>query len=97
MYCRKCGASIPDDAEFCTECGQSRTSTVINSIDMDKTANINASTTQLKLKNILNELNKKEKIIPIAVGLFTIIVIFLIMGGRCDFDGCTNWAKYGEY
>lgn len=61
MYCRKCGASIPDDAEFCTECGQSRTSTVINSIDMDKTANINASTTQLKLKNILNELNKKEK------------------------------------
>lgn len=96
MYCRKCGALIPDDAEFCTECGQSCTCAIVKPTYTGNTSNMNNSMNELK--NNPNQMkDKKEKIIPIAIGLFIIIVVFSIIGGRCDADGCTNKAKYGDY
>lgn len=89
MYCRKCGALIPDDADFCTECGQScnltpAKNTTIQKHNFDK-------------DKINNFKENKKNLIPIGIGLLIIIVVFSIFGGRCEANNCSNKAEYGDY
>src|ERR1700758_1168908 len=50
MYCRKCGAQLPDDAAFCTKCGTGTNSTGQTAAAQSSQAPVLAPSTATSLK-----------------------------------------------
>ncbi|MCI5679537.1 MAG: FxLYD domain-containing protein [Bacteroidales bacterium] len=96
MYCRKCGALIPDDADYCTECGQACNYTKTNNNEPQK--NICGKNNIYEIKKNISDIGKhKRKVIPVIIGLLVIVAVISILGGRCEANGCSNKAEYGDY
>ena len=107
MFCRKCGAKLPDDAVFCTDCGAEVVK--INAPEESK-APLPAAEKMVK-ENPLNKakqsdtakkvtrLPKEYRIIAAVAAAFILIaaIVLIDAGNVCKDPGCDGKAEYGDY
>lgn len=80
MFCTKCGAQIPDDAVFCTDCGMATNSSdsgdnTINNLTSDTTSNeaqiesqwkFDETTVKINANTLFFQQSEQEQVIPLT-------------------------------
>lgn len=62
MFCKKCGAELPDDSKFCYKCGATIDS-ISNELKLEKTK-------ELKNYEVKKEISQKSRLAALLFGIF---------------------------
>ena len=98
MFCRKCGAKLPDDAEFCTDCGQE----TVRKKEGDAIPSAGINQGKKKNLNVLHRSPERMKEYRLCMAVLLLIAIaaggvLIAKGSVCKSAGCDEKAQYGDY
>lgn len=99
MFCRKCGQQVEEGALHCTNCGAEIQPSVQTQPEQEEEQKLAAAVQTVGTK--VRALGKKKIVLMIAAVVVVIVAIVLIVCGiqnsRCQYSGCTEDKKYGDY
>ncbi|MBO5505108.1 MAG: hypothetical protein J5984_01390 [Clostridia bacterium] len=92
MFCKFCGAQIPDESIYCPECDKALIKTTVD----DSTA-VSGEKKIFRIVNKAKEIIKKP-IIWIVIGCFLVLMVVVSVkdSGKCDYSGCGNKTVSGS-
>lgn len=109
MICNKCNAQLPDDATFCTECGQKVEAAIPETpveqpVVEETTPNVASEVVEKVTATAKNVVKKVKKTVPaqylklglIAVAAILVIVIIAALAGGSKSDGYALYVKDGS-
>jgi predicted nucleic acid-binding Zn ribbon protein len=86
MYCQKCGKTIPDDAQFCPDCGEVP-------YGESKKTKVRTSEVEVFVDEVDEEIARRKKAVPLYIVL---IVLGCVVSTVTIFRTLTNFISTGD-